>query len=127
MFVSSAAFAVIAQKQTLNAPLLYKLSISKFSTVMKKVFRKYHRILAIIVFLPITLTVLTGMAATMGREWPISTGISSRLLLKIHTGEIFNLQAIYPILNGLGMLGLLVTGLSMSGLFGRRKQPTSND
>ena len=127
MFVSNAAFAVIAQKQTLNAPLLYKLSISKFSTVMKKVFRKYHRILAIIVFLPITLTVLTGMAATMGREWPISTGISSRLLLKIHTGEIFNLQAIYPILNGLGMLGLLVTGLSMSGLFGRRKQPTSND
>ncbi|MEG3936804.1 peptidase [Microcoleus sp. S36b_A3] len=94
---------------------------------MKKAFRKYHRILATIVFLPITLTVLTGMAATMGREWPISTGISSRLLLKIHTGEIFNLQAIYPILNGLGMLGLLVTGLSMSGLFGRRKQPNSND
>lgn len=127
MFVSSGAFAVIAQKQTLNAPLLYKLSISKFSTVMKKAFRKYHRILAIIVFLPITLTVLTGMAATMGREWPISTGISSRLLLKIHTGEIFNLEAIYPILNGLGMLGLLVTGLSMSGLFGRRKQRNSND
>ncbi|MEG4862057.1 MULTISPECIES: peptidase [unclassified Microcoleus] len=94
---------------------------------MKKAFRKYHRILATIVFLPITLTVLTGMAATMGREWPISTGISTRLLLKIHTGEIFHLQAIYPILNGLGMLGLLVTGLSMSGLFGRRKQPTSND
>ncbi|MBE9123115.1 peptidase [Tychonema sp. LEGE 07199] len=94
---------------------------------MKKAFRKYHRILATIVFLPITLTVLTGMAATMGREWPISTGISSRLLLKIHTGEIFHLQAIYPILNGLGMLGLLVTGLSMSGLFGRRKQQNSND
>ncbi|MEG4998796.1 peptidase [Microcoleus sp. B4-D4] len=94
---------------------------------MKKAFRKYHRILATIVFLPITLTVLTGMAATMGREWPINTGISSRLLLKIHTGEIFHLQAIYPILNGLGMLGLLVTGLSMSGLFGRRKQQNSND
>ncbi|MBE9162753.1 peptidase [Tychonema sp. LEGE 06208] len=94
---------------------------------MKKAFRKYHRILATIVFLPITLTVLTGMAATMGREWPISTGISTRLLLKIHTGEIFHLQAIYPILNGLGMLGLLVTGLSMSGLFGRRKQQNSND
>ncbi len=94
---------------------------------MKKAFRKYHRILATIIFLPITLTVLTGMAVTMGKEWPISTGISSRFLLKIHTGEIFHLQAIYPILNGLGMLGLLVTGLSMSGLFGRRKQPTSND
>ncbi|MEG3842866.1 peptidase [Microcoleus sp. herbarium14] len=94
---------------------------------MKKAFRKYHRILATIIALPITLTVLTGMAATMGREWSVSTGISSRLLLKIHTGEIFHLQAIYPILNGMGMIGLLVTGLSMSGLFGRKKQPTSND
>ncbi len=94
---------------------------------MKKAFRKYHRILAIIVALPLTLTVVTGMLTTVVKEWPINTEISARLLLKIHTGEIFNLQASYPILNGLGLIGLLVTGLSMSGLFGRRKQPTSND
>ncbi|HBK99606.1 MAG TPA: peptidase [Microcoleaceae bacterium UBA10368] len=92
---------------------------------MKKAFRKYHRILAIIIALPIILTVLTGMLTTIVKEWPINTEISSRLLLKIHTGEIFHLQAIYPILNGLGMIGLLVTGLSMSGLFDRRKKPTS--
>jgi len=94
---------------------------------MKKAFRKYHRILAIIIALPLTLTVLIGMLTTVVKEWPINTEISARLLLKVHTGEIFNLQAIYPILNGLGIIGLLVTGLSMSGLFGRRKQPTSND
>ncbi|MBE9184817.1 peptidase [Microcoleus sp. LEGE 07076] len=94
---------------------------------MKKAFRKYHRMIGIIVALPLTLTVLTGMAATIGREWPLNLGISSRFMLKVHTGEIFHLQAIYPILNGLGMLGLLVTGLSMSGLFGRRKQQNSND
>ncbi|WP_293144979.1 MULTISPECIES: peptidase [unclassified Microcoleus] len=94
---------------------------------MNRGFRKYHRIIGIIVALPIVLTVLTGMAITIIREWPLGIEISSRFLLKIHTGEIFHLQAIYPILNGLGMLGLLVTGLSMSGLFGRRKQPTSND
>ncbi len=94
---------------------------------MKKAFRKYHRILAIIVALPLTLTVVTGMLTTVVKEWPINTEISARLLLQIHTGEIFNLQASYPILNGLGLIGLLVTGLSMSGLFGRRKQPTSND
>jgi len=92
---------------------------------MNKAFRKYHRILAMIIALPIILTVLTGMATTIVKEWPISTEISSRLLLKIHTGEIFHLQGIYPILNGLGMIGLLVTGLSMSGLFDRRKKPTS--
>ena len=94
---------------------------------MKKAFRKYHRILAIIIALPLTLTVLTGMLTTVVKEWPINTEISARLLLKVHTGEIFNLQAIYPILNGLGIIGLLVTGLSMSGLFSRRKQPISND
>jgi uncharacterized iron-regulated membrane protein len=94
---------------------------------MKKAFRKYHRILGIIVAFPLTLTVLTGMLTTIVKEWPINTGISGRFLLKLHTGEIFNLQAIYPILNGLGMIILLVTGLSMSGLFGRRKQPISND
>jgi len=91
---------------------------------MKRTFRKYHRILAIIISLPLTLTVLTGMAVTATREWPLSTGLSSSQLLKIHTGEIFHLQASYPILNGLGMIGLLVTGLSMSGLFGRKKQKT---
>ncbi|MBE9094421.1 peptidase [Tychonema sp. LEGE 07203] len=94
---------------------------------MKKSFHKYHRMIGIIVALPLTLTVLTGMVATIGREWPLNIGISSRFMLKVHTGEIFHLQAIYPILNGLGMLGLLVTGLSMSGLFGRRKQQNSNN
>lgn len=94
---------------------------------MKKAFRKYHRILAIIIALPLMLTTLTGMAATIIREWPINTEISARLLMKIHTGEIFNLQAIYPILNGVGIIGLLVTGLSMSSLFSRRKKQTSND
>lgn len=94
---------------------------------MKRAFRKYHRTLAIIISLPLALTVLTGMAATIVREWPISTGLSSSLLLSIHTGEVFHLQAIYPILNGLGLIGLLVTGLSMSSLFGRKTQQTKRD
>lgn len=89
---------------------------------MKRAFRKYHRIIALIICLPITLTVLTGMTATMVEEWSLNIGLSRSLLLKIHTGEIFHLQAIYPILNGLGLLGLLVTGLSMSGLFSSKPQ-----
>ena len=94
---------------------------------MKRAFRKYHRTLALIVSLPLALTVLTGMAATVVREWPISTGLSSNLLLRIHTGEVFHLQAIYPILNGLGLIGLLVTGLSMSSLFGTQTQKTTKN
>lgn len=94
---------------------------------MKRAFRKYHRTLAIIISLPLAVTVLTGMTVTIVREWPLSTGLSSSWLLSIHTGEIFHLQAIYPILNGLGIIGLLVTGLSMSGLFGRKTQKAKMD
>lgn len=94
---------------------------------MMREFRKYHRTLAIILALPLAVTLLTGMAATMVGEWTVNIGIPRSLLLSIHRGEIFGLQGIYPILNGLGLLGLLVTGLSMSGLFGRKKsQPKQN-
>jgi hypothetical protein len=62
------------------------------------------------------------MTATMVGEWGMSIGLSRSLLLGIHTGEILHLQGIYPIFNGLGIIGLLVTGLSMSGLFGGKKQ-----
>ncbi|MEA5549663.1 peptidase [Anabaena cylindrica UHCC 0172] len=94
---------------------------------MKRAFRKYHRTLAIIICLPLLLTVLTGMLTTIVKEWPINTGMSSNLLLKIHTGEILHLEAIYPILNGLGLIGLLVTGMSMSGLFDRKNRKNVNN
>jgi hypothetical protein len=84
---------------------------------LKHLFRKYHRILAPIIFLPLILTTITGMATTMTAEWRLNLGISRHLLLDIHTGEIFHLQAVYPILNGLGVIGLLVTGISMTGMF----------
>jgi uncharacterized membrane protein len=94
---------------------------------MKKAFRKYHRTIGIIVCVPLLLTVLTGMLATIVGEWSVNIGLSSRLMLKIHTGEIFHLQAIYPILNGFGLIGLLVTGMSMSGLFNQKKKPNVNN
>ena len=89
---------------------------------LRKAFRKYHRVLASIIFLPLILTTLTGMATTMTAEWRWNLGISRSFLLSIHTGEIFHLQAIYPILNGVGTLGLLITGISMTGLFNRKPQ-----
>ncbi|MEB3358532.1 MAG: peptidase [Synechococcales bacterium] len=91
---------------------------------MNRSFRKYHRLLAPIMALPLALTILTGMLVTMNQEWPFSFGIPSSLLLKIHTGEIFGLGAIYPVLNGIGLIGLLVTGLTMSGLFRTKRRPT---
>jgi hypothetical protein len=46
--------------------------------------------------------------------------------MEIHTGEFLHLEAIYPILNGLGLLALLVTGLSMTGLFNPKPRKTSS-
>jgi len=87
-----------------------------------RIFRKYHRALAIILVIPLFVTLLTGMMATLVSDWSIDIGIPRSLLLKIHNGDIFNLAKIYPLLNGIGLLGLIVTGVSMSGIF-RKKPP----
>ena len=94
---------------------------------LRKAFRKYHRLLASIIFLPLILTTLTGMATTVTAEWHWNLGIPRGLLLAIHTGEIFHLQAIYPILNGLGTLGLLLTGITSAGIFHRKPQIQKHD
>ncbi len=92
---------------------------------IKRNLRKYHRFLAPICALPLLFTVITGMAVTMTREWSLGLGLPPNFLLKIHTGEILGLEGIYPILNGLGLVGLLVTGLSMTGLFNKPKHKAS--
>jgi hypothetical protein len=88
---------------------------------MNRAFRKYHRQIAIILCLPLFLTVLTGMGYTIANQW-FSQAELGGLLLQIHTMQILHLEKIYPVLNGLGLIGLLITGLSMTGLF--RKRPT---
>jgi hypothetical protein len=88
-----------------------------FSAHLKRLFRKYHRLLASIIFLPLILTTITGMATTMTAEWRWNLGVSRSFILAIHTGEFFHLQAIYPMLNGLGTIGLLITGITMTGVF----------
>lgn len=89
---------------------------------MNRLFRKYHRTLAIILSLPILLTIITGIGYSIFDEW-LGLGQIGHLMLEIHTMEILHLEKIYPLLNGLGLIGLLVTGLSMTGLL--RKQPLS--
>lgn len=87
---------------------------------MNRVFRKYHRQIAIAISLPLILTVITGVFYTILFEWFQEEEIS-RFLMGIHTMKIIHLNKIYPVLNGLGLIGLLVTGLSMTGLFNKRR------
>jgi hypothetical protein len=88
---------------------------------MVRVFRKYHRWLSLVLALPLLLTLITGIVATLVSEWSLDIGISRSVLMGIHTGEIVGLQKFYPILDGVGLLGLIVTGISMSGILRKRR------
>jgi hypothetical protein len=87
---------------------------------MNKVFRKYHRQIAIICCLPIALTILSGIGYTVLDDILHIKGMGD-LMMKIHTMSFLGLDKIYPILNGIGLIGLLVTGLTMTSLFRSKK------
>jgi hypothetical protein len=89
---------------------------------MKNTFRKYHRLIATIFCLPLLFTALTGISIAIAQEWLHQTKFAA-FLISIHTFQIFQLAAILPVLNGLGLIGLVATGLSMTGLFAKRRQP----
>lgn len=86
-----------------------------------RAFRKYHRVLAIALCLPLFLTVLSGMGYTVFDEWFQQEELAE-FLLRVHTFDILGLETIYPVLNGLGLIGLLITGLSMTGLGKKRRE-----
>jgi hypothetical protein len=86
-----------------------------------RTFRKYHRTLAIILCLPLILTVLSGMGYIIFDDWFGQEDIA-HFLMEIHTFEFLGLEKIYPVLNGIGLIGLLVTGLTMTSLFKKRPQ-----
>uniref|UniRef100_UPI0025B28CC7 peptidase n=1 Tax=Trichocoleus desertorum TaxID=1481672 RepID=UPI0025B28CC7 len=87
---------------------------------LNRLVRQYHRKIALVLALPLLLTVLTGMAYTILVEW-LQQGAIAPTILSLHNGEILGLGGIYPILNGLGLLGLLATGLPMTSLFSKRR------
>ena len=93
---------------------------------MVRLFRKYHRWLAIVLSIPILLTIVTGVGITIFDEWLHQEELAE-LLIDIHTLKILHLEEIYPVLNGIGLIGLLVTGLSMTGLFRGRSRSRGND
>ena len=73
--------------------------------------RQVHRWLAPIMVAPLLLTLFTGMLFQVA----IATGRSSDFLwlLALHRGHFgqLNLEMIYPFLNGLGLLVMVISGL----------------
>ncbi len=90
---------------------------------VSRLFRKYHRWLAIVCALPLLLTVLTRML------FPITKAFDRRqlvgFLIHLHTLETFGLESFFPIINGFGLLGLLVTGIYITNLFRERRFPSN--
>lgn len=86
---------------------------------MNRLFRKYHRWLAMICALPLSLTVATGVGVSIAKtlHQPQLAGF----LIHLHTLETFGLDAFFPIVNGVGLLGLLITGMYMTRLFRERR------
>jgi multidrug transporter EmrE-like cation transporter len=87
------------------------------------VFRRYHRQVALIMCAPLMLTVVTGMAYPIFSEWLSLRKVATFMML-LHSGKLFGLESVYPVLNGLGLMGLLLTGLSMSGMFRKKRGVT---
>ena len=74
-------------------------------------FRKFHRAIAPIMALPLLLTAITGSIYQITDL----SGKEVKWLLEMHKGNFgsLKLETVYPFLNALGLLALLVTGTSM--------------
>ena len=75
-------------------------------------FREFHRNFAPIILLPLFITVLTGMSYRIGKSWFGLSRDQVHFLMVIHEGEYLGkiLEPFYVLLNGLGVLWMLITG-----------------
>ena len=75
--------------------------------------RKLHKALVPVMVLPLLLTLITGVLFQFAA---LGEGADNFLwLLELHRGKFgqINLELIYPFLNALGLLTLIITGLLM--------------
>ena len=96
---------------------------------MKQTLRKFHKIVAPIVFLPLFVTVITGVAYRLGRNWFGLSKDQAHILMAIHEAEYLgdDIKPFYVLLNGIGLMWMLVTGIIMSGLFNKKKSKQNTD
>lgn len=83
--------------------------------------RQLHRALVPFMVLPLLLTLTTGTAF----QFAVAADRAQDFiwLLELHRGKFgtFNLEFVYPILNAVGLLTLLITGLLMWLRFPKRQ------
>ena len=85
--------------------------------------RKLHQRIAPIIFLPLLLTVVTGVIFDIAEVWFNAPDSLKESIISIHKGAFLGekLSIFYVILNGLGVVLMLITGISMLKNFKRPK------
>ncbi|MEB3280394.1 MAG: PepSY domain-containing protein [Lyngbya sp.] len=78
-------------------------------------FRKIHRKIAPILFIPLLLSALTGISYRIGRSWFGLPGEFGSFMMFFHEGRFLGkpLVPVYVLLVGLGLLGLIVSGFTL--------------
>jgi len=76
-------------------------------------FRTLHRKIAPILFIPLLLSAITGLIYRLGRSWFGMSKDTGKIFMAIHQGTFLGkaLEPFYVLLLGLGLVGLLITGL----------------
>lgn len=84
--------------------------------MQKHTFRKIHRKIAPILFLPLMVSALSGISYRLGKSWFGLSGETADIFMIAHQGEYLGdaLKPIYVLLLGIGLVGMIVTGLTMS-------------
>jgi hypothetical protein len=82
--------------------------------------RNLHASLAPLVFVPLLLTVTTGVGYRLLRDWGGLDRQASHVLMVLHEGEWLRRwlgptgETLYVLLNGLGLLWMLATGAALA-------------
>ncbi|MDP5339546.1 MAG: PepSY domain-containing protein [Nodularia sp. (in: cyanobacteria)] len=87
--------------------------------------RKLHRKIAPILFIPLLLSATTGIAYRIGRSWFGLSDEFGDFMMLFHEGRFLGkpLVPVYVLLLGLGLLGIIVSGLTM---IKRKRQSSSS-
>ncbi|MBJ7901293.1 MAG: PepSY domain-containing protein [Cyanobacteria bacterium RI_101] len=84
--------------------------------------RSVHGLFALIFFLPLFISAVTGVMFRISRAWLGLSEEQAEIFMEIHQGSYLgsSLRVVYVLLIGLGLLGILITGIQMTGIFPKR-------
>jgi hypothetical protein len=87
---------------------------------LRHYFRRYHRLVAIVAALPVLLMGITGTLVALAMSFQ-QEGLQE-LFLSWHTLESVGLEKVYPVLVGLSVIILTITGGIMLPIWPHKKR-----